>query len=394
MIELKGTLKERIDEAVRLVCTPVSEEEVTGFIALYEKTGVKLLPSAIEFYRKYGGFYRNSYIMLKDPKFNKEISLNCYDTKTDYYYSYAFDPKETEKDMLRRLDFAMDDIEMVRDYAGQEVCPIGEIGYYYPADVYIGEDSKLYCIFNWTEEIGVFNTPEEILESYLGNNPPIGVDKMPIKTIYDEEDKKKGIQEISDEEFDELIQRYDPEGIDYYILTTDKEYRRLSSHREAVEYAMKLACDRVIEDVKKAEEKLNKLFPELHKPLQYNIAKASAGMIDPKAFLYVPKLLSKDKLNNTIYDCDFKNDNHGGPIPYWYSFLEPPHRAGHYLPSDFETVNRALFPKGFDHLEVYEWSTDWSDYFDDGHEWWGANCWSVYDKEMKRFVVLFASATD
>ena len=157
---------------------------------------------------------------------------------------------------------------------------------------------------------------------------------------------------------------------------------------------MKLACDRAIEDVKKAEEQLNESSPELHKTLEYNIAKASARMIDPEVFLYVPKLLSKDKLKNTIYDCDFKNDNHGGPIPYWYSFLESPHRAGHYLPSDFETVNRALFPEGSGYLEVSEWSTEGSDYFDDGHEWWGANCWSVYDKEMKRFVILFASATD
>ena len=182
MIELKGTLKERIDEALRLVCTPVTEEEVADFCKLYQKANVKLLPSAIDFFRKYGGFYRNSYIILKDATFNKEISLNCYSTITDYYYSYAFDPKETEKDMLRRLDWSMDDIDMVREFAKQEVCPIGEIGYYYPADVYISEDGKLYCIFNWTEDIGVFNTPAEILEIYLGNNPPIGVDKMPIRT--------------------------------------------------------------------------------------------------------------------------------------------------------------------------------------------------------------------
>ena len=182
MIELKGTLKERIDEALRLVCAPVTEEEVADFCELYQKANVKLLPSAIDLFRKYGGFYRNSYIILKDPTFNKEISLNCYSTITDYYYSYAFDPKETEKDMLRRIGWSMDDIDMVREFAKQEVCPIGEIGYYYPADVYISEDGKLYCIFNWTEDIGVFNTPAEILEIYLGNNPPIGVDKMPIRT--------------------------------------------------------------------------------------------------------------------------------------------------------------------------------------------------------------------
>lgn len=29
-----------------------------------------------------------------------------------------------------------------------------------------------------------------------------------------------------------------------------------------------------------------------------------------------------------------------------------------------------------------------------GHEWWGTACWSVFDRNVNRFVVLMASATD
>ena len=47
-----------------------------------------------------------------------------------------------------------------------------------------------------------------------------------------------------------------------------------------------------------------------------------------------------------------------------------------------------------DVLEIYEWTTDWSDYFDAGHEWYGACCWSVYDRSMDRYVVMLVSATD
>ena len=50
--------------------------------------------------------------------------------------------------------------------------------------------------------------------------------------------------------------------------------------------------------------------------------------------------------------------------------------------------------KGTERLVVYQWSTDWSNHFDDGHEWWGAACWSVYDPAMDRYAVLFASTTD
>ena len=185
MIELKGSLKERVDEAVRLVCTEVTQEEVDNFRTLYEKAGIKLFPSSIEFFKKYGGAYRNSYIMLKDAKYNKDISLNCFSNITDYYYSYAFNPKESEKEALRRLDFAMDWITEMREFAGVEVHPIAEIGYYYPADVYIGEDGRLYCLYEFKDEFEVHDTPAEILEPYLKNNIHIGVDRMPIKTKYD-----------------------------------------------------------------------------------------------------------------------------------------------------------------------------------------------------------------
>ena len=80
-------------------------------------------------------------------------------------------------------------------------------------------------------------------------------------------------------------------------------------------------------------------------------------------------------------------------LNYRGAFLHPPHGTG-YTDADFDRVNAALFPNGTDKLEVYEWTTDWSDFFDDGHEWWGALCLTVYDRSTGRFVVILASATD
>ena len=80
-------------------------------------------------------------------------------------------------------------------------------------------------------------------------------------------------------------------------------------------------------------------------------------------------------------------------VNYRKAFLYPPHENS-YTGEDFVRVNAALFPNGTDGLEVYEWTTDWSDYFDEGHEWWGALCLTVYDKSLSRFAVILASATD
>ena len=89
----------------------------------------------------------------------------------------------------------------------------------------------------------------------------------------------------------------------------------------------------------------------------------------------------------------FSSDYREGELNYRKAFLYPPHKNG-YTGRDFVRVNAALFPKGTDGLEAYEWTTDWSDYFDDGREWWGTLCLTVYDDGLGRFTVIMASATD
>ena len=106
-----------------------------------------------------------------------------------------------------------------------------------------------------------------------------------------------------------------------------------------------------------------------------------------------PKIKRVERSGAAIYDCGYPDPLAGDRIPYWYAFWQTPHPSG-YGPDDFCRVNAALFPGGPATLEVYEWTTDWSNYFDDGREWWGTACWSVYDKHLDRFAVLFASTTD
>ncbi len=89
----------------------------------------------------------------------------------------------------------------------------------------------------------------------------------------------------------------------------------------------------------------------------------------------------------------FSSDYREGKLNYRKAFLYPPH-PNNYSGKDFARVNAALFPNGTEGLEVYEWDTEWSDYFDDGREWWGTLCLTVYDRTLDRFVVILASATD
>ena len=79
---------------------------------------------------------------------------------------------------------------------------------------------------------------------------------------------------------------------------------------------------------------------------------------------------------------------------YWLAFSGPPYGIP-YSEEDFRKINDLLFPIPFrKDLEIFSWNDDFSNYFDDGKEWWGTALWSIYDKWMNRFVIIGASLTD
>jgi hypothetical protein len=43
---------------------------------------------------------------------------------------------------------------------------------------------------------------------------------------------------------------------------------------------------------------------------------------------------------------------------------------------------------------IDQWKTDWSTYFDAGHEWWASFLWSLARPNTNNIVVIAASSTD
>ena len=184
------------------------------------------------------------------------------------------------------------------------------------------------------------------------------------------------MRELINDPFNKLIEEYDRCVIDYCLMEDDTPYQGYPSHKDAIQFAMQKVIERDTET-----------------QIEVELWKAQAHQIDSVKLLHVPELLRTDRVGRRFYDCELPDPLKGEQITYRYAFLEPPHTSG-YRPDDFRKVNSALFPKGADQLEIYERTTDWSDYFDDGHEWWGTACWSIYDKRMNRYVVIMAEATD
>jgi hypothetical protein len=193
--------------------------------------------------------------------------------------------------------------------------------------------------------------------------------------------------------FYEFIEKYDRCIIDYCLIKDDTPYQGYRSHKDAVLFAMLKVIERQIDTELKSEICDGAKAQEEPFPWNLDIGKAKAHPIDPAGFLQVPAIRRISRAGQRFYDCRMPDPMKGEQIPYWYAFLEPPHGSG-YGPDEFRRVNAVLFPEGTDELEVYEWTTDWSNYFEDGHEWWGTACWSVYDKRMNRYIVIMAEATD
>ena len=210
------------------------------------------------------------------------------------------------------------------------------------------------------------------------------------------------MREISNDAFYDFIKQYDRDReyhlvgeVDYHLLSDDKPYEGLRSHREALLFTFDLMAKKDIEDQKRARKLFgDRIAKKLH-PWVYDVDKAQATPLTSRVFFYCPNIVKTDYYGNAWYDAEWKpnDDNFGTTVPYWYALMEPVHGRRN-KPEDFRKVNEALFPKGTDELDIYEWTTDWSDYFEAGHEWYGACCWSVYDKSMDRYVVMLVSATD
>lgn len=164
----------------------------------------------------------------------------------------------------------------------------------------------------------------------------------------------KNREKEAEDPFYALISEYPDCVIDYCIVRLDEKYNGAESHFNALlKGALRIMSDGGQLTVKEGNLKAKRI---------------------PTETLFAPA-------------------DRNAELNYRTAFLYPPHGTD-CTDEDFDRVNRALFPEGTDCLEVFCWSTDWSDFFDDGHEWWGALCLTVYDKNLDRFVIILASATD
>ena len=165
-------------------------------------------------------------------------------------------------------------------------------------------------------------------------------------------------KELINDPFYIEYKKYDRCVLDYFIIKSDLD------HKEVLLYVM------------------NKIKDE-DDCITIDKNKMKCKEISPIEFFKLPNDYEKER---------HKLEN-GYKRPYWFLFLDPPHSTKYKI-EDFIKINNLLFPKGKDYLEIYDWNVEWSNYFEDGLEWWGAAAISIYDKLLERYIIIFASSTD
>ena len=171
--------------------------------------------------------------------------------------------------------------------------------------------------------------------------------------------------------YKQLNNEYARIALDYVIMSVDTEYEGIITHKNAVIKAFQILNTRYGDDYEiDIEEDKMKAFPS-----------------DMEELLQVPGDDYYDKrfLNNRAYSVP-------NPITYWFTFLEPP-QGNQYRKKDFVAFNESLFPNK-NSCEVYRWNDEFSNYFDEGKEWWGTGLWSIYDCVEETIVIIGASLTD
>lgn len=177
------------------------------------------------------------------------------------------------------------------------------------------------------------------------------------------------MKEVKEHKAYELLNgKYGRVCLDYVILYSDEEYIGMESHKKAVTEAFHV---------------LNERFASCEINFDLSPDKMLGEKINLSDFLFSPS--SEDNKAE-------KSGSNNAYIPYWRAFLKPPHGTPYHI-SDFVDFNGILFPNK-DTVEVYQWNNDFSNYFDEGKEWWGTGFWTAYDLKTDIAVVIGASLTD
>jgi hypothetical protein len=98
----------------------------------------------------------------------------------------------------------------------------------------------------------------------------------------------KDMYELKNDELDKILEKEEPEGVEFFLMADERPYNGIESHRAAILFAMHLVNENEKQTIKKAEELFGKEYADRLHLFTYDVSKAEAKSLDPKELLFVP----------------------------------------------------------------------------------------------------------
>ncbi len=165
-IILKGTKEQKIYQMLQKAgWFPGRKVDVSHVIKYYQNRNIKLSDKAIHFFEEYYNIKSDW-----DIVYTWEINGKSRGEHRGDFHFNLFPYPEYYKTDVR--DFMYDDADFIvkseeyksaLEYSKETIALVGQIGYYYPACVWIGKSGKLYCTHDYNDDVLVFDTIIELM---------------------------------------------------------------------------------------------------------------------------------------------------------------------------------------------------------------------------------------
>ena len=193
----------------------------------------------------------------------------------------------------------------------------------------------------------------------------------------------------SDPRLDSLLERFDVAGgvLDYVFVESNNDTPPHANHRSAA-LAGIAEIDRRLEQW--AIQRASATIPiERFFRVRWDEAKLTGEPVSLSTFWG-----SDDVEPKPIGDQAWSIPTVDG---YKTAFFHPPYGL-RGSPDEkvglFAGINEYLLGVNPEGAEIFSWSTDWSNYFEAGREWWGTFYWTIRPVGSQLIAVVGASSTD
>lgn len=163
---LKGDKTERIYQSLRKAgWFPERKVDISPVLEYYKKWNIELNPQAISFFREYYRIASQWYIEVTNLEWAADFDFQLFPYPRNFHVdivNFMYD------DSVYILE--SDEYKSVKAFSKEYVVMVGEIGYYYPARVWIGNSGTIYCTHDYEDDVRKFDSVIQLILHELFNH--------------------------------------------------------------------------------------------------------------------------------------------------------------------------------------------------------------------------------